>query len=71
MRAQSVIFFSISFLYPLSKHPAVLEGGQITVAQAVWIVELLVVCIDEDGAEAKQCVLGLRLWCRCVCGVWR
>lgn len=50
--------------------PCCAGRSQITVAQAVWIVELLVVRIDEDE-QSQQCVLGLCLWCRCVCGVWR
>ncbi|ADN64158.1 hypothetical protein XFLM_11515 [Xylella fastidiosa subsp. fastidiosa GB514] len=59
-------------IFSLSPEQAPCCAGrwQITVAQAVWIVELLVVRIDEDE-QSQQCVLGLCLWCRCVCGVWR
>ncbi|UIX82217.1 hypothetical protein [Xylella fastidiosa] len=51
-------------IFSLSPEQAPCCAGrwQITVAQAVWIIELLVVRIDEDE-QSQQCGLGLCLVC--------
>ncbi|WP_233242640.1 hypothetical protein [Xylella fastidiosa] len=55
-------------IFSLSPEQAPCCAGrwQITVAQAVWIVELLVVLIDEDE-QSQQCV---RLVCACGAAVY-
>ncbi|AIC11248.1 hypothetical protein D934_06935 [Xylella fastidiosa subsp. sandyi Ann-1] len=72
MRAQSV-----SFLYPLSKHPAVLEGGKSRLLKRFgslnyWLYVLMKMSkANNVGLVCAWFVLGLCLWCRRVCGVWR